>query len=274
MDSDFQRKYGVLQTPRMFLISPDGTIVGRGLDVPALSQLLHSIFDEVELEYGSEASMDLFDSIFAIGNPSKDDVCQIVDYIAAATMEKGDTVMFRQMSGDLLYYMALQRGEGFKEGLDYLADNYILTRSDVWKSADDSLKVIGMAEMYDDLLSKSTPGKLVPDMKLPGTLLTSKKIKNGNFKLRKLGGERNVIMFVTDGCNVCAAEKKAVSAMVKEDKDLKVLMVNVDELLAASPSLSSRLFDSFDLSTLPFILETDSDGRIVRRYITFIEVEK
>lgn len=274
MDSDFQRKYGVLQTPRMFLISPDGTIVGRGLDVPALSQLLHSIFDEVELEYGSEASMDLFDSIFAIGNPSKDDVCQIVDYIAAATMEKGDTVMFRQMSGDLLYYMALQRGEGFKEGLDYLADNYILTRSDVWKSADDSLKVIGMAEMYDDLLSKSTPGKLVPDMKLPGTLLTSKKIKNGNFKLRKLGGERNVIMFVTDGCNVCAAEKKAASAMVKEDKDLKVLMVNVDELLAASPSLSSRLFDSFDLSTLPFILETDSDGRIVRRYITFIEVEK
>ena len=29
MESDFQRKYGVLQTPRMFLIAPDGTIIGR-----------------------------------------------------------------------------------------------------------------------------------------------------------------------------------------------------------------------------------------------------
>ena len=36
MDSDYQRKYGVLQTPRMFLIGPDGTVVGRGLDTPAL----------------------------------------------------------------------------------------------------------------------------------------------------------------------------------------------------------------------------------------------
>ena len=49
LDSDFQRKYGVLQTPRMFLVRPDGGIIGRGLDTQALSMMLHDIFDEVQL---------------------------------------------------------------------------------------------------------------------------------------------------------------------------------------------------------------------------------
>ena len=38
--SDFQRLYGVLTTPKLFLIAPDGTILGRCLDVPALHLLL------------------------------------------------------------------------------------------------------------------------------------------------------------------------------------------------------------------------------------------
>lgn len=268
MDSDFQRKYGVLQTPRMFLISPDGTILGRGLDVQALSQMLHVVFDERDLEYGRDSSMELFDSIFSDEDPSKEEVMHIADYIASATEEKGDPVMFRQMIGDMMYYLALQRSEGFKEGMDYLIDNYILSRGDVWKSSDDSLKVIGMAQMYDELLSKSTPGKTVPDMKLPGVRMTSRKYKSGEFRLKRLGGERNLIMFVTDGCNVCVARKEAAEALVQGDKKVRVLLVNVDEILLSSPALASRLFDSFDLSVLPFIMETDRKGKIVRRYIS------
>jgi UDP-N-acetylmuramyl pentapeptide synthase len=64
LDSDFQRKYGVIQTPRMFLIAPDGTIIGRSLDVPALKQLLSRIYGDVELEYGTKESTELFDRLF------------------------------------------------------------------------------------------------------------------------------------------------------------------------------------------------------------------
>lgn len=39
-ESDFVRLYGILQTPRLFLIDKDGTIIGRRLDVEALRQLL------------------------------------------------------------------------------------------------------------------------------------------------------------------------------------------------------------------------------------------
>ena len=104
-DSDFQRKYGVIQTPRLFLVSPEGIIIGRGLDAQALSLMLHGIFDEVELEYGGEESKALFSSIFGDDDRAvaMEDVVRMADYIKTATLEKGDTVMFRQLSGDLLY---------------------------------------------------------------------------------------------------------------------------------------------------------------------------
>ena len=268
ISSDFQRKYGVIQTPRMFLISPDGTILGRGLDAQALSMMLHTIFDEVELEYGSDESIALYDGIFGDIVPSLEDVKSIADYVASSTLEKGDTLMFKQMTGDLLYYLSLQRGEGFKEGLAALIDDHILSKPDVWNTADDSLKVIGMAEMYDDLLSRSTPGKLVPDMKLPGIRLSKGKEKEGTFSLRKLRGAENYIMFVTDGCSVCAAEKEAARKLALENRKTRVLMVNVDDVLVKNPALASRMFDSFDLSTLPFILQTDKKGEISNRYLS------
>lgn len=268
--SDFQRKYGVIQTPRMFLISPDGTILGRGLDAQTLSMMLHSIFDEVELEYGSDESVALYDGLFGDAVPSADEVEAIAGYVASSTLEKGDTLMFKQMTGDLLYYLTLQRGEGFKEGLASLIDNQILSKPDVWKTSDDSLKVVGMAQMYDDLLSRSTPGKHVPDMKLPGILLSKGKEKDGTFRLRKLKGKENYIMFVTDGCNVCAAEKAAARELVQKNRKVKVLMVNVDDVLMQNPALSSRMFDAFDLSTLPFMLKTGKSGVIYQRYILFL----
>ena len=269
VSSDFQRKYGVIQTPRMFLISPDGTILGRGLDAQALSMMLHSIFDEVEFDYGSDESMALYDGIFGDSEPSADEVKAIAGYIAASTLENGDTLMFKQMAGDLLYYLTVQRGEGFKEGLASHIEEHVLSKPEVWNTADDSLKVVGMALMYEDLLSKSTPGKLVPDLRLPGVLMADGKEKKGGFRMKKLKGTENYIMFVTDGCNVCAAEKEAARELAATDHGVKVLMINVDEVLELNPDLAGRMFDAFDLSTLPFILRTDREGNIDRRYISF-----
>lgn len=42
-DSGFQEKYGILSTPKLFLVAPDGTIVGRGLDPVALETLLEHL---------------------------------------------------------------------------------------------------------------------------------------------------------------------------------------------------------------------------------------
>ena len=269
IDSDFQRKYGILQTPRMFLIAPDGVIVGRGLDAYALAQMLHQIYDTVDLEYGSEESAALYDGIFAGVTPDVSDVRMLADQIAVSTLPKGDTLMFRQMTGDLLYYLSTRSGESFKEGLDYLIDTYI-TDNKVWRSADDSLKIVGFAAIMKDLLSKSRPGTQIADLKVPGVKVTAKGEKGYKGSLRKLGADRNIIIFYTEGCHICEAEKLAARELTASDKKVAVLMVNVDEIMRNNPSLASKIFDAFDLSALPFIFEMNSKGLIQRRYMTLM----
>lgn len=271
MDSDFQRKYGVLQTPRMFLIRHDGVIVGRGLDTEALTALLDLALSEDKLEYGGQEAFSLFDRMLDFEGVTQDDVKSVADNIAAATLSKGDTLMFRQLNGDYLYYLAGKQGQAYKEGLDYLVDRYILSDDlNVWKSADDSLKVVGFARIMDDLLSKSVPGTRVADIRLPGLLLKKDRTREKTLSLRKLGGKTNIIIFYTDGCSVCAAEKSAARALVDSDRRKRVFLVNVDLILAEHPSLSARLFDRFDLSSLPFILSTDSKGIITGRYLSLL----
>lgn len=270
LTSDFQRKYGVIQTPRLFLVSPDGMILGRGLDSSALETMLERIFTVPELKYGSEESQFLYDSIFSTGS-SADDVDSVIGHIASSTLAKGDTTMFRQLSGDLLYYLASHRGEGIKEGLDKLIDGFILSRNDIWRSADDSLKIVGFAEMADELLSRSEPGTKVPGIQLEGVRFSKGREKAGKFRTDALRGRRNIIIFHTDGCPVCHEEINAARELADSQRGVRVLLVNVDEILSAAPYLSADLFDSFDLSSLPFILETDRKGKIIRRYITLTQ---
>ena len=274
VDSDYQRKYGVIQTPRMFLIAPDGVIIGRGLDAKALSRMLQEIFAEKKLDYGTDESVALFDMVFGKDAvPSdKSEVMAVADHIAASTMEKGDTVMFRQMTGDLLYYLSFKREESFREGLDYLIDEYILSRPKVWRSEDDSLKVVGMAQVMDDLLSKAAPGSGIASVKVPGELVSSRADKVKVKSLDRIGGKRNYIMFFAQGCNVCAEEKKAMRAMLEDrasSRGVKVFLVDMDDILMTDPDLASSLFDAFDLTSLPFIVETDAKGVVLRRYVSF-----
>ena len=40
MESDYQRLYGVLTTPRIYVIEPQGSVIGRRLEVDSLVELL------------------------------------------------------------------------------------------------------------------------------------------------------------------------------------------------------------------------------------------
>ena len=269
LESDFQRKYGVIKTPRLFLIGPDDVILGRGLDAQALEALLEGLFAVKVLNYGSRESEELFDGIFSVseGRPSLQEVKGIADYIHDRTLSAADTLMFRQMSGDYLYYLAAHTGEGFREGLQYHIDSNILSQDKVWKSADDSLKVIGFAQMMKDLLSRAEPGTSVPGISVPGELHTIRGVKEKKVKLNRIGGRKNIVIFYSVGCDVCAAEKETALGLI-QDRKTRVLMVNVDDIMATDEALATRLMDSFDLSSLPFIMITDSKGTVQRRYVS------
>ena len=253
-ESDYQMKYGVTVTPRMFLVDPDGFIVGRGLDTGALASLLDIYLDDGIYKYGKEESSVLLDEVFSVygAKVGSSDVMEVASLLSDRTLAKGDTLGFKHMEGDLLYYLATKRGEGFKEGTRLFVKDYILSRPEIWNTPDDSLAIVGMASMFDGLLSKAPVGAKVP--KTP--------IKGWN-KLRRKGG---FFLFSSQGCPVCAAEKAAADYL-----HLAYLPVEMESLERESPELARKMLDFFDLSSLPYIIQVGKRGVIKRRYISLSE---
>ena len=260
--SDYQMKYGVLQTPRMFLLDRSGTIIGRGMDTRALDQLLGIVLADTAYEYGGQASAALMDKLFAADS----NVMSMAKALESRTLAKGDTSFFKHLEGDLLYWLTSRRDEACKEGTLPFINEYILSRPEIWKTQDDTLKVVGLARMMKDLLSRTPVGSELPDAKelMSGVVNVSSLrgwTKNWN-RLRRKGG---YIVFHTEGCPVCKAELAAADSL-----GLRILDVNVDEIMASNPDLAKVLLDTFDLSSMPFILEVGRHGVIRRRYISFL----
>ncbi len=296
LKADIGYRYGVFQTPKIFLVNPSGTVIGRGLDAPALEQLIKAYIAPKDYEYGSDGSVMLYDKVFAplLDSMTCSTVSEIGSYIEKSTLEQLDTAMFRQMTGDLLYYITSQRTEGFRCGTEAFVDKYILSRSDIWNTAEDSLKVVGLAEMLKVLSSLAPTGGKLPSVKVHGTLKTSRakgnapqsqaqkpsdssnepspgayKSRSGIFNLSSLRSKgRTVIIFHTEGCSICKHELSAADSLLTREKSLKVLEINMDELFSSYPDEADTLMQTFDLSALPFILEADSKGRITRKYIS------
>lgn len=328
--SDYQMKYGVLQTPRMFLIDKEGTIIGRGLDSDALERLLDiALPGFVDYEYGSAASAALMDDLFASYDdtdrspslpkrPAPTRILSMAKALESSTLAKSDTLSFKHLEGDLLYWLTSRRDELSKEGALPFINEYILSRPGIWNTPDDTLKVVGLARMMSDLLSRTPVGSKLPkakdlilgissaesqpyalaqpdrlheqndvnnrnqasdrsreqagtnaDAHIDNTLLQPRNVlslrdwtKRWN-RLRRKGG---YIVFHTEGCPVCKAELSAADSL-----GLRTLDVNVDEIMVTNPALAKSLLDTFDLSSMPLILQVGRHGIILRRYLSFIQ---
>ena len=273
VDSDWQRLYGVLQTPKMFLIGPSGTILGRGLDTPALRILLKREFEAGDYVYGEAGQMARIAQLFApYGDTLKvSHVMDVADYMAARTFGEGNLSSFKQVMGDMLYYISSQRSEVFRDAAVPFVQTYI-DLPDVWNTEADKAQVVSLGQMLLELGSRTPQGSLVPDLKVPGVLrrkgcLFVRSRKEGEFALRSLKGRPGYVVFYTGGCTSCPETLEAVDRLVSQDRKVRVLLVDMDALLTDSPQLAQTLLDSFDLSAMPFTLELDRDGTVLHRYV-------
>ena len=327
MTSDMAVKYGVIRTPAIFLTAPDSTIAGRRLDVPALENLLDIKTGHKELEYGSDEAMRLFEKTFsnmkAAGKTDCNAVARVAEHIYGRTLTAKDTVLYRQMTGDLLYFLTNRREEKYKCGTAAFLDRYILTRPDIWNTSDDTLKVVSLARMLKGLDSLCTIGQKMADITVPATVRRRSGdgivSRQGRVRLSRL--KNTAVIFHTEGCPVCKAETEAadtlllrkgrISALtggcgfpdapertylrtygrlrqhtgtrdipapagVRERKNgrsiriRKTVLIDMDGIWNTSPALAEEIMRSFDLSSLPFILVTDSEARVYRKYVSLL----
>ena len=259
-ESDFQRKYGVIQTPRMFLVGPDGTILGRGLDTGALRLLLDKAFAAGDAyEYGSEASRALFSALFAEEDGSAEAVSRVAGYIASSTLEKGDTLDYKHLCGDLLYYLSSAEGPGMKEGTRRFIGERILSGG-----MDPEVEALG--RMLDDLLSKTPVGEKLPPLTLHGTFLArrflcGRKAREGAWRIDRLR-KPALLVFYAPGCNRC----EELLARVEGMRD-NVLLIDMDALFSDYPEEAKAALDAFDLSALPYAARIGKDGTVLAGYL-------
>lgn len=301
LESDFQRKYGILQTPGMFLIDKNGYIAGRRLDTASLQKLV-AVYSESYV-YGSEESVLLFDKIFSgISHPSVEDVVGVAKYIDSELFNLNHNDVFKKMSGDFMYYLAGKKEAAYKEGERYVVDSLILSKPFVWNTREDSLNVLGMARILSQMLSRADVGTVVPDVKVYGRLQRGSHSKERVWRLRRLRGD-TYIVFYTGGCSDCKAELYAADSLAKSrglgflppcggvsgssfvpsfERDsmiagkscssrISVLYVNMDEIMSNDNKMAFRLLDAFDLSSLPYITYIDKRGIVRGKYLSFIK---
>jgi len=274
LTSDWQLKYGVLKTPGLFLVSPAGKILGRGLDTPALRILLNQQFSANNYVYGEASQMERYRQLFSAYSDSLSvpHILEVADYLAARTFGEGDVDSFKQVAGDLLYYLSSRKEEVYRDACEPFVHKYITALPDVWNTADDKAQVVSLGEMLVELTSRTPVGSDVPDLTVPGTLrrkpcLFRKGSKTGEFALRKLKGNPSYIVFFTGGCNACQETLEAIDALVARDRKVKVLLVDMDALFIDKPELAQQLLDTFDLSGMPFTLQLNRNGVVEHRYV-------
>lgn len=223
LTSDFQMKYGVVQTPRLFLLGRDGRIVGRGLDSQALETLVELDLREREPVYGDPASMELLDKLFSFYEPVKaGNVLEVAAMLEARTLPQGDTLAFKSLEGSLLHYLSSKRGEQWCEGTLSFINEYVFSRPGLWASQSDSLQIVGLASLMSELLSRPPLGSRIPKTSYPGWN-----------RLRRRGG---LLVFHTSGCKLCEAQLAAA-----EEAGLRYLAVNIDEILAEEALAPGRI---------------------------------
>ena len=273
VDSDWQRQYGVLKTPKMFLVGPTGQILGRGLDTPALKILLGKEFDKEQYVYGESSRMARYDQLFAAYGDSLEvsDVMDVAAYMASRTFGEGDINSFKQIFGDLLYYISSKKTPVFRDAAIPFVEKYI-DLPDVWNTEMDKAQVVSLGNLLKDLTGRTPVGSLVPDLQVHGTLrqkgcLFKKAAKEGVFALRSLKGRPGYLVFYTSGCATCQETLAAVDALVKANARAKVLLVDMDALMTDHPDEATLLLDNFDLSALPFVMSMDRDGVVQGRYL-------
>lgn len=257
--SDYQRLYGVTQTPQLFLIDPKGIIIGRRLDAEALETMLSN---ELDLYEGSlwEDAASLIENVMATGGT----VGEIHSMIRRRTEDNPRTRKI--LTAALLHYAMTHRGHDLRFGADTLA-RQILAEPDIWWTENDMLSVVSLASMSVSLMDLAPVGARIPNGKVHGTLLRGDREKTGSFRLRRICGRDHRLVFYSPGCRDCQALLETVDAFRAAHPETRILLVNMDELCERHPAEAEAVLEALDLTTLPMVIATGRRGRVTDKYL-------
>ncbi|MBR5856293.1 MAG: redoxin domain-containing protein [Bacteroidales bacterium] len=268
-ESGFHLLYNVISTPQIYLIDNQGTIIGRGLSVNSLKELIERL-------EANQDDLHLFFKNFFEGRSNRAEVYEATDRFY--TNCKKSPALFREIFSELYLFFKFSDCHLLKEGAVYLAENYILGKPQEW-----STHYVERTAKELEQLKKNSPGEVITD--IDGIDSNGKK-----YNIHSIAGEYKVLCLYNSQCNGCLPSVEQLNNLEKRYSNKNIAFISADiskkrenwedyvtnnnlkwlNLWVTNEDMHKRYY----LGSLPLIYLLDSNNRVIARNLTPVELEK
>lgn len=271
--SGFQMLYNVVKTPQMFLLDKEKKIIGRGLDVKALKELLEVKNNE------RDQMRELIEGFFV---PLAGDTLQIQGGIDMFyNRSKDDPNLMREFMEEI--YTTLGRSEDYslQQGAVYLAEKYILGTPEIWRNN-------FIQRVLEDIAAYK--------MNRLGTIATDLELEmpdGSSINLSDVTTDYKVLYFYRPNCGICGETTPKIAEIYDRYKDLldlEVFAVNLGagynewinyittigaqwKNVRGTDGDSSDIYARYYLKSIPTIYLL-KDNVVIAKDIDYTELEK
>lgn len=280
MSSDFLTAYGVISTPKLFLVDRNGVIIGRELTPTALSQV-------VELnESQMTATEELFEQIF-LPMANTADTTEIVETIDMFFEDSKDNPdFFHEIFYELYQYLKSSPSYTLQQGAAYLANKYIAGMPELWETVEFTNKGVSHGSVIradyrsvKEFIDQTALAVLMfyrNPLDKPVTDLTLRTLNNKKQSIYDLKARYTVLYFYDMNCALCGAVSDAIDKIQRRydasDVCVAAIYTGKDNKWKRYVKESDRawidlwdrkresgMFDKYDLMDVPAIYLLDEN---------------
>lgn len=280
MSSDFVTKYGVISTPKLFVLDRNGIIIGRELTPSALAQV-------VELNESKLTPTEtLLEQIFMpMANTA--DTTELVETIDTFFEDSKDNPeFFHEIFYTMYQYLKSSPSYTLQRGAAYLANKYIAGMPELWQTVEftDKGETRGNVIRADyssvkEFLDQTALAVLMfyrNPLDRPVSDLLLRTPKNKEMSIYSIDAEYTVLYFYDMNCALCHSVSEEMNKIQKQYADSGVKVVAIytgtdnkwKKYIKANDfawislwdrKRQSGMFDKYDLMDVPAIYLLDKD---------------
>lgn len=289
MTSDFVTKYGVISTPKLFLLDRNGNIIGRELTPTALGQLV-----DVHESQLNPTEM-IFEQIFTPLANTTDTTLITKEIDTFFEDSKDNPDFFHELFYTLYQYLRTSTAYPLQQGAAYLANKYIASMPELWETVTftDKGETSGSVIRADfkspqDFIDQTALAVLMfyrNPLDKPVTDLELRTPKNKKMRIYDVPeAEYTVLYFYSMDCGLCNAVTEELGKMYRQYSPSEVQFIAVytgrdrswkKYIKENDPGWinlwdqkrTSGMFDKYDLMDVPAIYLLDSEKKTVAKDI-------
>lgn len=289
MTSDFVTKYGVISTPKLFLLDRNGNIIGRELTPTALGQVV-----DVHESQLNPTEM-IFEQIFTPLANTTDTTLITKEIDTFFEDSKDNPDFFHELFYTLYQYLRTSTAYPLQQGAAYLANKYIASMPELWETVTftDKGETSGSViradfkspQVFIDQTALAVLMFYRNPLDKPVTDLELRTPKNKKMRIYDVPeAEYTVLYFYSMDCGLCNAVTEELGKMYRQYSPSEVQFIAVytgrdrswkKYIKENDPGWinlwdqkrTSGMFDKYDLMDVPAIYLLDSEKKTVAKDI-------